>query len=302
MNQRVPFSSAAYGWQNGGSSVQEIKIGHTLLTWDVFRAPANIAQGIRDIAELGYAGTETGGALYDWWERERPGQLKGLLREAGIPMVTLFQSGDWDNPESEAKILDDARRWTAALGDLGGEMLMLVPGRRRELPPMGLDDFKRMAAVMNRVGQVAQDGGIDATMHPHWGTAAETQLEIEILLAHLDPALVGFAPDTGQIAKGGADPLPLIERWAARVRYLHLKDLTPEWEELRQRGVPLRSPEGYAELGQGVIAFPHLLPILESVNYRGWLMAELDEAKRPPRAAAALSKQYLQETLGLAIG
>lgn len=45
-----------------------VRIGYTLFTWNVFAHPENIEQGIRDIADLGYAGTETGGGLYDWWE------------------------------------------------------------------------------------------------------------------------------------------------------------------------------------------------------------------------------------------
>jgi inosose dehydratase len=275
----------------------EAKIGHTLLTWDVFQHPENIEQGIRDIAALGFAGTETGGRLYDWWEEHRPGQLRRILAEAGIPMVTLFQFGDWIDPANAPALLEEARRWTAALGALGGELLMLVPGGRRETPPFGLDDFKQMAETMNRVGRVARQGGIGAAMHPHWGTAAETRLEIEVLLDNLDPTIVGFAPDTGQIAKGGADPFPVMERWAERIQYVHMKDLSPEWEAMRQAGVPLRSPEGYAELGQGVIDFRRLVPLLDRVNYRGWLMAELDEAKRPSLEAATLSRRYIEQRL-----
>jgi inosose dehydratase len=275
-----------------------VKIGHTLLTWDVFAHPENIAQGIRDAAELGFAGTETGGGLYDWWEENRPGQIKRILREAGIPMVTLFHFGNWTDKEAETALLENARRWSGAITELGGEMLMLVPGRRSEIPPFGLDDFKQMADAMNRAGKIAKEAGIDATMHPHWGTAAETRLEIELLLSLLDPSLVGFAPDTGQIAKGGADPFPIIQRWADRVRYVHMKDLSPEWEEMRKAGVPLRSPEGYAEMGQGVIDFTRLLPILDQVNYSGWLMAELDESKRTGRESAVLAKQYIEAKLG----
>jgi len=279
-----------------------VKVGHTLLTWDVFAQPANIEAGIRDIAALGFAGTETGGSLYDWWEENRPGQLKRILREAGIPMVTLFHSGEWIDPNSQAEMLEKARRWSAAVKELGGEMLMLVPGRRRDIPPYGLDDFKQMAETMNRAGEIARGAGIDATMHPHWGTAAETRLEIEVLLSSLEPRLVGFAPDTGQIAKGGADPFPIVERWAERVRYVHMKDLSPEWEAMRTAGVPLRSPEGYAEMGQGVIDFRRLLPILDTVSYRGWLMAELDESKRGGRESATLAKGYLESTLGFKLG
>ncbi len=281
--------------------MRHTKIGHTLLTWDVFAHPENIERGIRDIAGLGFAGTETGGSLYDWWEQHRPGQLKRILQDSEIPMVTLFHSGNWTEPEEEGRLLADARRWSDAIAELGGEMLMLVPGRRRDTPPYGLDDFKQMAEIMNRAGQIANNAGIGASMHPHWGTAAATRLEIELLLSLLDPALVGFAPDTGQIAKGGADPVPVIARWADRIRYVHLKDLAVGWEEQRAAGVPLRSPEGYAELGQGTIDFPRVLAILDRAAYDGWLMAELDEAKRPARESATLAKGYLEQALGLSL-
>ena len=45
-----------------------------------------------------------------------------------------------------------------------------------------------------------------------------------------------------------------------------------------------------------------LLPILDRVNYSGWLMAELDQSKRTGRESAALAKQYLTETLGFKLG
>ncbi|MGH2604203.1 MAG: TIM barrel protein, partial [Dehalococcoidia bacterium] len=177
------------------------------------------------------------------------------------------------------------------------DILMLVPGPRDDDQAPAADRFKRMAATMNQVGAAARAAGVTAAMHPHWGTAAETRDEIELLLDLLDPEVVGFAPDTGQIAKGGTDPLSLITRWASRVRYVHLKDLSPRWEEMRRNGEPLRSPAGYAALGQGVIDFRPILDALDRVNYRGWLMAELDEAAEPARDAASKARTYLDKTL-----
>lgn len=276
-----------------------VKIGHTALTWNVLQDPPRLVDAIRDCAELGFAATETGGRIYDWWQRERPGELKRVLAAYGIPLVTLFQFGDWTEPGTERDLVETADRWSTAVKELGGEMLMLVPGGRRDDPAYGLDDFRRMADTMNKVGETARRNGIATSMHPHWGTVVESRLEIELLLSLLDRDLVGFAPDTGQIAKGGADPVPVVERWASMVRYVHMKDLSPEWDEMRRAGVPLRSPEGYVELGQGTIDFRRLVPILERVNYSGWLMAELDQAQRPAREAAALSKHYIEQTLGL---
>ncbi len=280
----------------------DVRIGHTALTWDVLSIPAQLTEAVRDCAELGFAGTETGGFVYDWWEQERSGEIKTLLQDHGVVMACLFEFGDWIDPGAIDALIESGKRWSTGVQDLGGNVLMLVPGGRRDDPPYILDEFKRMAEAMNRVGQVARASGAIAAMHPHWGTMAESPLEIDVLLDRLDPALVGFAPDTGQIAKGGADPIAAVERWADRVQHVHLKDLAAQWEEQRKAGVPLRSPEGYTELGQGVIDIRPLLPILDRVNYSGWLMAELDEAKRPAREAATLSRDYLAATLGLKLG
>jgi inosose dehydratase len=118
-----------------------------------------------------------------------------------------------------------------------------------------------------------------------------------VLLDHLDSGVVGFAPDTGQIAKGGTDPMLTIERWPDRIRHVHMKDLSAEWAEMRARGVPLRSSEGYVELGQGVIDFTPFVQLLDRIDYQGWIMAELDMATRPPREAAQLSWDYLVRTM-----
>jgi inosose dehydratase len=126
---------------------------------------------------------------------------------------------------------------------------------------------------------------------------SESRLEIDLLLDLLDPDLVGFAPDTGQIAKGGAEPLAMIERWLNRVRHVHMKDLSPRWAEMQQAGVQLRSPEGYVELGQGVIDMQPLIRMLDRINFEGWLMAELDEATQPARDSAQMSWNYVERAL-----
>jgi lipopolysaccharide biosynthesis regulator YciM len=51
-----------------------------------------------------------------------------------------------------------------------------------------------------------------------------------------------------------------------------------------------------------VIDLRSLLPVLDRINFSGWLMAELDQAKRPAREAARLSRDYIVSTLGLPLG
>jgi inosose dehydratase len=269
------------------------KIGHSALTWNVLADPPRLENAIQDCAEIGFSGTETGGFVFDWWEKERTGQLKQKLADHDQVMGCLFEFGDWIDPDQVASLKESSKRWADGVQELGGNVLMLVPGSRRDDPPYGLDDFQRMAETMNAVGVIARSAGAVAAVHPHWGTMAESRLEIDLLLHFLDPALVGFAPDTGQIAKGGTEPMVTIARWLDRVQHVHLKDLDRTCRELQAAGVPLRSPEGYCELGEGTIDFVPLWPMLDQINYTGWIMAELDEATRPAKEAAQISWNWL---------
>ena len=274
------------------------RIGHTALTWEVLSKPERLEEALRDCAELGYAGTETGGRVYDWYSRERPGQFEALLKRYGVSMVCLFQFGLWTDPSQQQSLVEEGKRWADALKAMGGEVLMLVPGPRRPEGSYERPEFEQMAAAMNEVGRQAQARGLVTAMHPHWGTAAETREEIELLLSLLDPAMVGFAPDSGQIAKGGADPVPLFRKYAARIQHVHLKDLSPEWEEMKRAGVPLRSPAGYAEVGEGLVDFPAIFQIIREVGYTGWLMAELDETRHTAHESAEISMRFLRSHLG----
>jgi sugar phosphate isomerase/epimerase len=159
-----------------------------------------------------------------------------------------------------------------------------------------------MAETMNRAGEVARGAGIDATMHPHWGTAAESRLEIEVLLDLLDPTLVGFAPDTGQIAKGGSDILEVMRTYQPRLTHVHLKDWGGSYErDADGKEIDRTGYVNYEPIGSGVLPMADLLtPLIES-DFAGWVNVELDgtpRAPRPPRAAAALSRRYLGGLLG----
>lgn len=270
------------------------RIGHTSLTWDVLAKPFQLEAALRDCAELGYAGTETGGFIYDWFAREQPGEFEKLLDRYGVKMACLFQSGPWTDPTKSEALVADGTRWAEALEKMNGEVLMLVPGGRRSSPEYTREEFEIMADAMIETGRQAQRHGIITAMHPHWGTVAETQSEIELLLELLDPAIVGFAPDSGQIAKGGADPVLLFRKYADRIQHVHLKDISLEWEAMKRAGVTLRSPEGYAELGEGPIDFPSIFEIVRETGFSGWLMAELDETKRTARESAEISLRYLK--------
>lgn len=99
----------------------------------------------------------------------------------------------------------------------------------------------------------------------------------------LDSSLVGYAPDSGHIARGGMDPVVVFREYASVIRHVHFKDMTED-------GV-------WAEMGQGFIDFKGIVRVLEQSDYRGWIMIE-DESPRAevnPDTVTQANGEYIKD-------
>jgi len=276
-----------------------MKIGHTGITWGI---PGDVEQAYRETAELGYLGFETFAKTIREWD-QKPGGYRALVDRYGIPTGAAYCYKEWIDPVTAQADLDAAKGEADALRALPDSSTLVVQGGRR--PPTGYtpDQFQRLADALNRLGEYCRSIGLAVGLHPHTGTAIETQADIDTILGLLDPALVGFAPDTGQIAKGGSDIVAMLRTYRDRIVHVHLKD----WNGKYERGADGKEIDasGYANyepIGSGVLPMPAILEMLTpEQGFTGWINVELDgtpRAPRPPREAAAMSRQYLGELLG----
>jgi inosose dehydratase len=274
-----------------------MKVGHTGITWGI---PGDVEQAYRDTAELGYLGFETFAQTIVSWN-EQPGGYQALVERYGIPTGAAYCHKTWIDPSTAAEEMAAARQEADALQAIGGQTLVLQAGRRL---PGGYSDeqFRALAAALNELGRYCRDLGLATGLHPHTGTAIETRAEIDTILDLLDPASVGFAPDTGQIAKGGSDILEVMRTYRQRITHVHLKDWNGTYErDADGKEIDKSGYVNYEPIGSGVLPMPAILDILLEDGFDGWVNVELDgtrRAPRPPREAAAMSRQYLGGVLG----
>lgn len=276
-----------------------MKIGHTGITWGI---PGDVEQAYRETAELGYLGFETFAKTIQEWD-QKPGGYRALIARYGIPTGAAYCYKEWIDPATAQADLDAAKGEADALRALPDSSTLVVQGGRRPASGYTPDQFQRLADALHRLGEYCQSIGLVVGLHPHTGTAIETQRDIDTILGLLDPTLVGFAPDTGQIAKGGSDILEVLRTYRERIVHVHLKD----WNGKYERGVDGKEIDasGYANyqpIGSGVLPMPAILELLTpDQGFTGWINVELDgtpRAPRPPREAAAMSRQYLGQRLG----
>jgi inosose dehydratase len=264
-----------------------IRFGCQFYTWQMSgQRYVGALPHITQIASAaGFAGIEpeTGmlGAYYD-----DPAALRDVLDKRGLALGALTLVPDWVGPRESELEVRETERVFSYLRTFPGAHLMLVqmPGTdRRDLR----ERQQKVIGCINAVATRAAGHGIACSYHPNSppGSLFRVLEDYQILLEGLDSRVVGFAPDTGHVVKGGIDVLELFETYRPLIRHVHFKDITAAGE--------------WTAMGAGVIDFPRIVRVLRDTGYGGWIMIEDEsvEAETDPDAAMQKNGEYLQQTL-----
>jgi len=115
-------------------------------------------------------------------------------------------------------------------------------------------------------GRLAKPYGIIPCLHPHANTTVMFEQEIDFILQNTDPTLVAFGPDTAHLAVGKCDPVRVFEKYADRIRFVHLKDVKKlkklEGDGAQKEGFEIYS--SFLELGEGEVDFPAIFKVLDA--------------------------------------
>jgi len=271
-----------------------MRLGYHSITWggvvghpqgvtsvkDLFYlAAGSMAQAVGDIAAAGYEGTEMfDGNLAAY--AARPRELRILLDEAGLELVSVYTGANFIYPDLLEDEMHRVNRAAELAATFGAQRLVVGGGARRAAGTRE-EDYTRLASALDHVVDLAEGHGLSAAYHPHLSTIVESPDELAQLMPH---TRIGFCPDTAHLAAGGGDPAALIRRYPDRIQHVHLKDVVLD----TVRFVPL---------GQGDLDFTDILAAVIETGYDGWLMVELDSYDGDPRAAADISKKYVDQLL-----
>ena len=95
--------------------------------------------------------------------------------------------------------------------------------------PFSLEDCKRSAELLNKLGLACKQRGMKLCWHNHNKEfiPMEKGLPFDYLMENTDKDLVKCEMDIYWVAKGGADPLTMLKKYPGRYRILHVKDMAP---------------------------------------------------------------------------
>lgn len=95
--------------------------------------------------------------------------------------------------------------------------------------PFTLDDCKKSAELLNKLGEACKQRGLKFCWHNHNKEfiAMGKGLPFDYLMENTDKDLVECELDLYWVTKGGADPLALLKKYSGRYPILHVKDMAP---------------------------------------------------------------------------
>jgi inosose dehydratase len=267
-----------------------------LITWG-----SDLQTGMREAAELGFRACETFTHLALEYE-EDVDAFKAMLDEHGLKLSALYGGGRFSDPDQEEQVIAYNTRVARFLAAMGVDRIVFGP-RGPRTGKNDMDGLRQMARTMNEAARRTADLGVLACVHPHLGTELQDRDELDTVMELTDERVVHFCPDTAHLAAAGMDPAGVIRTYGARMRYMHLKDLTPTDPDpavFASRSGDEALPI-FCELGLGTIDFSPVMQAVQDVGYDGWLTVEIDKSTSTPYESLRQCRDFLTNELGLAL-
>jgi inosose dehydratase len=266
--------------------MRNLKIGCTSLIWGALpRSPDNLAPAVKDMAGLGFHGFETFAAILEEWDKRAT--LGDLLAANRIPLVSGYATMQVVDAAARKDELEKLKRWAMVVRKHGGRFVVLAPNGVKREGYNFQEHRTNIVSALNEYAMAVNDIGLGAGLHQHTGTAVETRDETYAIMEAADTKQLKFAPDVGQLQKGGANAAQVVKDFLAITVHMHLKDFSGG-----------EHFAGYCPLGQGKVDLKSILDMVEGANPNANIMVELDGSASMPYTAlqtAQISKAYLQK-------
>lgn len=222
------------------------------------------------LAEIGYKHIEAYGMGIDglFLEKVSPADYRKIVNDLGMELISTHCR--YFTPDEAQVFLD-----TSLAAGLKYTIIPSLPDELKE----SVDTYKQVAANLNEVGALFNQAGIRFGYHNHAFEFEEKdgRMPLEILLSETDPELVTFEADLFWVAKGGVDPLELINSYPGRFELYHVKDADLDMEQ--------------TTIGTGTIDFEALLSARETAGLKYYFVE--DERTDDPFGNLKKSLQYL---------
>ncbi|MHB1394481.1 MAG: sugar phosphate isomerase/epimerase family protein [Clostridia bacterium] len=207
-----------------------------------YLSTGSIEEAVEVIGKTGFERIEIfDGNLYSYMDRKL--EFSDLLKKNHIKLSAVYTAANFifdEILEEEFYKMDKA----IEAAKVFGAKHLIVGGGAVRRDGIRESDFSKLAKGLDRVVDICEEKGLMASYHHHLGSMIETEEQLDKLMAQTK---IRICVDTGHIHGAGGDALAVVERYADRIYYMHLKDY--------KNG-------SFCPLGKGVVDFEGIFKIL----------------------------------------
>ncbi|HME39231.1 MAG TPA: sugar phosphate isomerase/epimerase [Steroidobacteraceae bacterium] len=246
---------------------------------------------LKKLRDIGFGEVESAG-----FGKRSAKEFRGLLDDAGLACPSAHLSFDVNNLDAS---FEDAHALGAAYATSGA----LVADRATNAPwppTMNLDQAKRTAELVNRIGAAAKRAALQYVYHNHDFEFADQGggvTSYDVLLRETDPELVKFEVDCGWMIFAGRNPIDYFMKYPHRFPMIHVKDFLPApAASAAARGAVAGGAREMlgAELGRGVIDYKPIFAAAEKAGLRHYFVEQEGPFSRMnPLQAVQVDYDYL---------
>ncbi len=290
--QRITWGIAPIGWRN--DDIPEIGAGNTL------------SHLLSDIVVAGFEGTEVGGFFPDAQVLNKELRLRNL-RIAGQWFSSFVIRDGIDAVEPAF------RKQCEYLREVGADVIVVseqtgsIQGSEHNVfadkPVFGDEDWDKLCAGLDKLGEIAQEYGLKLVYHHHMGTGVQTAAEVDRLMEGTDPGNVHLLYDTGHLFVSDGDCMTMLRKHIGRIAHVHFKDVRAEvLQGCRQEGKSFMQSfliGMFTVPGDGCVPFEEVFAFLREHGYEGWIVveAEQDPEVAHPLEYALMARRYIDSKL-----
>lgn len=218
---------------------------------------------LKSVADWGYKEVETygynDGKLFGMPIAEFNDYVNGL----GLNIV----SGHYgiDLTPTWAKVCEDAKSI--------GQKFVVVPWLNQEFYS-SLDVLKQTCETLNKAGEVANTYGLRMAYHNHAFEfdEVEGQVMFDVMLAELQPELVGIEMDLYWVYRANRNPVEYFEKHPGRFELWHVKDMDKT------------NRENNADVGTGSIDFKSLFAVADKAGMKNFFIEQETYPENPMKS------------------
>lgn len=268
--------------------MKKAKLAYAIWPWGL-KEEAQMIQGMEDVKAAGFHYFESVATAVDMF-KDRVDAFKAITEKHQVFPVS-FYFWNCGNGEQDVRTVREALDFMAA--NKIRSICVQGPPKQGGATP---EELKETAKTLNRIGEICKPYGIMPCLHPHAGTQVMYEKEVDFMMQNTDPALVFFGPDTAHLTVGHCNAVEIFDRYARRIKFVHLKDVKKNKEAVgdgaRQQGFEIYS--SFLELGEGDVDFASIFKILDQVGFDGYLTVELDQSRFGNKESAVMNMKFMK--------